>query len=89
MEFIEPHSLRMPQRCKVCSAHFQPSDYKETSSRKVLKRHAVPSVFPNIDPSQPSKKVIRISEVGTTYLPRCKNGMISYTLYKISFCSSF
>ncbi|XP_077554548.1 uncharacterized protein LOC144169329 [Haemaphysalis longicornis] len=35
------------ETAKVCSMHFRPEDYKEGAKTRILKRNAVPSVFPN------------------------------------------
>lgn len=35
------------ETAKVCSVHFRPEDYKEGAKTRILKRNAVPSVFPN------------------------------------------
>lgn len=35
------------ETAKVCSVHFRPEDYKEGAKTRILKRNAVPSVFPD------------------------------------------
>ena len=46
---------------KVCSAHFQPSDFRKTlTSKRVLNKGAVPSIFQWTKPSPKSQKKTRL-----------------------------
>ena len=76
-----------PDSCRICSAHFLPSDYDSDSGRRILKRDAIPSVS-LLHPNRFSIKSVTSSDRRNERARHSETARDTETAQDMSACTS-